>query len=131
MFSLHLTDNSAITDQNPIYVELDSTSATPDPSHWIKCFLRLPDGYNCNFDAGGLSGGAVVRFEGTYAGYWRITEADPSIVAGQPDKSEIRIEVTGGPVGTPLWIRANTIFGEVPVDDRSTQIKVDGEAKKV
>ncbi len=134
MFSLHLDADPItieITPERPIYLELDSTSSAPDPSPWIKCYIRLPDGYSSVFDALGTTGGATVKFEGTFANYWNITDIDPALEPNQPNRNEVRVEVIGGPVGKSLWMRANTVFGEVPVDDRSTSIKVDGEVKKV
>lgn len=125
MFILNKEDNTTPTNENPVYVELDSTSTTPDPSQWVRLRLTLPAGYQSKFASGG---GITVNFEGTYANLWDISATLP--VANQIPSSEIRIEITNGE-STFFWVRARTTFNETPIDDRSTAIKVDGEIKKV
>ncbi len=127
MFILTKDDNTTPTIDNPVFVELDSTSTNPDPSEWIRLGLSLPAGYESRF-AIDLSGGVTINFEGTYANVWDISSTLP--VAGQAKNSEIRVEILDG-LKTFFWVRAFTSFNETPIDDRSTAVKVDGEIKKV
>lgn len=114
----------------PILGELDSTNASPDPSVWVPLRLRLPVDYESRFNEGsnGASGGVTINFEGTYANLWDISKTSP--VAGQPQNSQIRVEVISGQ-STFFWVRTSTVFNETPIDDRSVGVKVDGEIKKV
>lgn len=130
MFIIHKDDNSVVSqgdDTNPIFLELDSTDADPSPKI-EKYYLLLPAGNVCLKD--GLAGGATIEAEGTTANYWTVTEDDPVLVINPNWQTSIRVDVENN-IPTEFWIKAETIFGEVPVDDRTVAIKVSGKVEKI
>lgn len=135
MFMLQLEDTndstpgSLVTAANPIYLELDSTDPEPAPSSTVKVYLSLPSPYVCLRDQAGTTGGAVVSFQGTTANFWEITTDNPAIVTIPIWKTEIRVDVQNN-IPTPFWIRSRTVFNEVPRDDRSVALKVQGKVEK-
>jgi hypothetical protein len=110
-----------ITDANPLEVELDSTDPTPDPTLPIKVYLSL--------EAPNISNDAVVSFEGTTANFWSLTKDDPTIVSSPVWVKETTMDVRHD-IHTAFWIRATTVFEEVPRDDRTVGIKVTGKVEK-
>ena len=138
MFLLHLEDTTPVsavgdpTDEtySPIYLELDSTDVEPAPTSWVRGYLSLPAGYVSLKGEGGTTGGAVIRFEGTTAGLWDLTLDNPSIVPNPDVVDELRLEVQNN-VPTSFWVRARTTYGEVPIDDRSTALRVSGQAEEI
>lgn len=133
MFRLHLEeDGTAISTgnlpsdpaYNPIFLLLDSTSQSPDPSSPVGCLLSLP--------AGRYSEEARVFFEGTTANNWEITAVDPASVTDETLAGwgkDILVSVSDN-VSTPFWVRSRTVFGEVPTDDRSVRLRATGLVRK-
>ncbi len=138
MFLLHLQDNTPISSvedssnpaYSPIYLELDSTDAEPAPSSPAKCYLSLPAGYVCLREASLDSGGALITREGTTATYWDFTTDDPALNPNPMWSSSIRVDILNN-IPTEFWVRSRTVYGEVPIDDRSVALKVSGEIEKV
>jgi hypothetical protein len=93
------------------------------------CFIRLPAGFECIRDAGGATGGVLLTFVGATANYWEITVPDdinPLVPDNDGWASSIRLDIEDGQP-TRFFVRSKTVFGEVPVDDRSVGINVLGE----
>jgi hypothetical protein len=138
MFLLHLEDTSPVSSvgdpsdpgYSPIYLELDSTDLNPPPSPWVRGYLSLPAGYISLKDEIGNIGGATIRFEGTTAGLWELTNENPSLIVEPTVTQELRLSVEDN-TPTSFWLRAKTTYGEVPVDDRSVALRVSGQVQEV
>lgn len=128
MFRLYISGNPSLLvsthddptqiDYQPVFSQLDSTPVNPSPAEPVHCELVL--------DAGFISRSAEVSFVGTLAEFWEITPQldppawGPSAVLSVPNNAPAH-----------LYVRARTVFGEVPVDDRSVSLKVEGEVERV
>lgn len=115
--SLSSTNDPADPSYNPVYLLLDSTSISPDPSEPVELAVSLPSGYSCEE--------ARISFEGTSAFYWEVTTSDPSSTTPLWSSS-VNVAITNDEP-TSFWIRSSTIFEEVPVDDRSSSLRLRGE----
>lgn len=111
-------ENPSDPDYNPIYLILDSTITEPAPSDPIELRLSLPSGYYCEE--------AEIRFRGTTAAYWEITKDDPAF---EPVWYSSVVTSVNGNEDTTFYVRASTIFEEVPVRDRSVALEVVGEVR--
>lgn len=129
MFILQLSDFTNITETNdptspsyqPLFFLLDSTELEPAPSQPAEILVSLPSGYEAT--------DVTVTAAGSSSNYWMFTLTDPNL--GTPVwSSQVLIDISDG-VRTSVWVRANTIYEEVPKDDRNASINVYGEIREV
>ena len=105
-------------DYQPIFLQLDSTPVNPASSEPVECEVSLDAGHICN--------AANISFVGTLSEFWEATpQLEPPAWAPTA--------VISVPNNTPgkFYARARTTFGEVPMDDRSVSIKIEGEVERV
>ena len=129
LFILQFNDFSNISDvgdstdpsYNPVFFLLDSTEVEPSPSEAAEVLASLPSGYVCE--------DVVVTSAGSSSNYWEFSLTNPQLET-PVWSSEITFEILDGQ-RTSFWVRANTIFEEIPKDDRDASLNVYGEIKEV
>lgn len=111
-------NDPTLPDYQPIFLQLDSTPVSPADSEPVECEVSLDAGHICN--------AAQVSFVGTLSEFWEATpQLDPP-AWGPTATISIPNNVPG-----KVYVRAKTTYGEVPLDDRSVSVKVEGEVEKV
>jgi hypothetical protein len=139
MFSFELDDSTVISQigdpsdpaYNPIFIDLDSTDTNPAPSAAVMLFVKLPAGLQSLRDPGGAAGGTLLTFVGASAARWQMTlpnDVNPLVPDQDGWGSALRVDIEDGQP-TRFFVRSTTVFGEVPVDDRSVGINANGPIK--
>lgn len=114
-------DDSTDPSYNPVFFLLDSTEVEPSPSEAAEILASLPSGYACDE--------VTVTSAGSSSNYWEFTLSNPQLET-PVWSSEINFSIADGQ-RTSFWVRANTIFEEVPKDDRDASLNIYGETKEV
>lgn len=130
MFILELNDFSAISrsndpssvDYNPIFFLLDSTPIEISPSSSAELLASLPSGY--------YSDGATVTMSGSSSNFWEFSLDNPALVTTPIWNSEVNFVISNN-ARVSLWVRANTVNGEIPKDDRESSTNIYGEVGAV